>query len=359
MSFQSFLSAVSCLADTRRKSSYCLYLDSSKLGCFPLGMKLFSTFFSRSSIVLGPRGNLGPLQVRLILNVCFCTLFSVSGILCQIGAKETKADGASTLRVMSFIIRLGVAKDGPNHWDLRKNLVVSTIKNFNPDLLGTQETHPFQADFLQKGLPGHAYYGVGRMKNPKSGEQCGLMYRKERFELLGSGTFWLSQTPGKPGSKSWDSSLPRIASWARLRDKSDRGREFTFINTHFDHRGRQARLEGAKIIRRHVGELGKNARVIITGDFNAGEGSGPYRALIGSSSEDQASIVDTYRIAHPKRVEGEGTFSAWSGKRSGNRIDWVLHTPHFLTLSANIDRYNDSGRYPSDHYPVTAILKAR
>ena len=117
MSFQSFLSAVSCLADTRRKFSSCLYLDSSKLGCFPLGMKLFSTFFSRSSIVLAPRGNHGPLQVRLILNVCFCVLFSVSGILCQIGAKETKADGASTLRVMSFNIRLGVAKDGPNHWD--------------------------------------------------------------------------------------------------------------------------------------------------------------------------------------------------------------------------------------------------
>ena len=111
-------------------------------------------------------------------------------------------------------------------------------------------------------------------------------------------------------------------------------------------------------IRRHVAKLGLKARVVIAGDFNAGEGSAPYRALIDHDPTLPA-LVDTYRAAHPARVDGEGTFSAWSGRRSGSRIDWVLHTSHFRTHSANIDRFNVSGRYPSDHYPVTAVLFPR
>lgn len=264
--------------------------------------------------------------------------------------------GSTVLRVMSFNVRLGVANDGPNHWNLRKGLVVRAIKRFDPDLLGTQETHPFQAEFLQRELPGLVYYGVGRREDPKTGEQCGLMYRKARFEVLDKGTFWLSKTPDRPGTKSWDSSLPRIASWVKLRDKQDRGKELVFVNTHFDHRGRQARLEGAKIIRRRVAELGPKVRIVVTGDFNAGEGSEPYRALVGPVPASSVELIDTYRAAHPKRKDGEGTFSAWSGRRSGNRIDWVLHTPHFRTRSAAIDSFNEDGRYPSDHYPVTAVL---
>ena len=157
------------------------------------------------------------------------------------------------------------------------------------------------------------------------------MYRKDRFEQLEKGTFWLSKTPSKPGSKSWDSSLPRIASWVRLRDKRDRGRELVLINTHFDHRGRQAREEAAKIIRRRVTELGSEARVVVTGDFNAAEGSAPYRALLAPDGS-AAVLLDSYRTAHPKRREGEGTFSAWNGRRSGGRIDWVLHTSHYRTI---------------------------
>ncbi len=289
---------------------------------------------------------------------CLFLLSLLLGFMLRVQADEAKEEKSSVLRVMSFNIRLGVANDGPNHWNLRKDLVVRTIRRFDPDLLGTQETHPFQSDFLKKGLPALAYYGVGRLEDPKTGEQCGLMYRKSRFELLEEGTFWLSQSPDQPGSKSWDSSLPRIASWVKLKDRLDRNRELVFVNTHFDHRGRQARLEGARIIRGHVAKLGSKARVIISGDFNAGEGSAPYRALIDPDPTLPA-LVDTYRAAHPKRVDGEGTFSAWSGRRSGSRIDWVLHTSHFRTHSANIDRFNVSGRYPSDHYPVTAVLFPR
>ena len=45
-----------------------------------------------------------------------------------------------------------------------------------------------------------------------------------------------------------------------------------FLNTHFDHRGKVAREEAAKIIQKRVRDLGEKARIVVAGDFNSGEG---------------------------------------------------------------------------------------
>ncbi len=263
------------------------------------------------------------------------------------GAKEKSSDD---LRVMSFNIRLGVAKDGPNHWDLRKDLVVETIRKFNPDLLGLQEVFPMQEKHLKERLPGYAYYGRSRLVDPQDGEACSIMFRKDRFEAVEKTTFWLSETQEKPGSKSWDSSLPRIANLVHLKDRKAGGQKLMFLNTHFDHRGKVAREEAAKIIQKRVRDLGEKARIVVAGDFNSGEGSKPYQSLMGGS------LLDTFRIAKPKRTNEESTFTAWNGRLIGNRIDWLLCSPNFRVLSAEIDRTHFKGRYPSDHYPVTAVL---
>jgi endonuclease/exonuclease/phosphatase family metal-dependent hydrolase len=251
---------------------------------------------------------------------------------------------------MSFNIRLGVANDGENRWDLRKDLVVKTIRDYNPDLLGLQEVFPMQEEYLRQHFPDYVYYGRSRLVDPKDGEACSVMFRKERFEPSEQSTFWLSETPEEPGSKSWDSSLPRIANMMSLKDKQVRGKKLVLINTHFDHRGKVAREEAAKIIKKRVFALEKGAHVVITGDFNSGEGSRPYQFLVGGN------LIDTFRSAHPTRTEEESTFTAWKGRLIGNRIDWVLCSSNFRVLSAEINRSNENGRYPSDHYPVTAIL---
>ena len=136
--------------------------------------------------------------MKLVLPLVFVL---VSAVAC--------GQDSAPLRVMSFNIRLGVAKDGDNHWEKRKDLVVETIRKFEPDLVGTQETWHFQADYLKDHLPAYGYVGWTRQAG-KEGEQCGILYRRERFEVVKSGQFWLSKTPEKKGSKSWDSSLPRI-----------------------------------------------------------------------------------------------------------------------------------------------------
>jgi endonuclease/exonuclease/phosphatase family metal-dependent hydrolase len=264
------------------------------------------------------------------------------------------------VRVMSFNIRYGTARDGENHWNRRRSFVVDTIKSFNPDLLGTQETLDFQRDFLAGELPAYDHLGVGRDDGAERGEMMALYYDRERFEKLDGGHFWLSDTPDKPGSKSWDSSLPRMVTWVKLRDRRDEApRPITFFNTHFDHAGPTARLESAKLLRERVAAAAKDSACIVTGDFNAGEASAPYRALFEPIDGSDSPIADTFRKLH-KPADNEGTFSGFSAKSTGGeRIDWIGATSDWEILSAGIDRTAIDGRTPSDHFPVNADLRRK
>ena len=280
------------------------------------------------------------------------------GGLIAVCAPPLPAQEDDDLRVMSFNVRLGVADDGANSWEHRKSLLARTVQDFDPDLLGTQETWDFQAEYLLDQLPGRAYLGWDRQPDSDDGEQCGILYRTTRFDRLDEGQFWLSETPDVLGSKSWDSSLPRVVTWVKLRDRYRPEARLYFFNTHFDHRGAEARRESGRLLRARLGKLGPSDAWIVTGDFNCPEASPPYQALCAAGA-DGLEVVDAYRAAHPRREEGEGTFSAFSGERSGGRIDWILHSSHFETVSASIDRTEENGRFPSDHYPVTAILRWR
>lgn len=278
------------------------------------------------------------------------------------GSVSTYADEpAADLRVMSFNIRYGTARDGDNHWDKRKDFLIETIKAFDPDLLGTQETLGFQRDYLAENLPGYDVLGVGRDDGRERGEMMALYFKRSRFERLDGGHFWLSETPDQAGSKSWDSSLPRMVTWVKLRDRRRAdSKPIIFFNTHFDHLGAVARAESARLLRRRVAEAAVTCRVIVTGDFNAGEGSEPYRALFAPNNDGPSPLSDTYRVAYPGRAMAEGTFSGFKeGRRQGERIDWIGASKDWRIIGAEIDRTAREGRTPSDHFPVTAILRSR
>jgi endonuclease/exonuclease/phosphatase family metal-dependent hydrolase len=262
-------------------------------------------------------------------------------------------------RVMTFNIRYGTANDGINHWDNRKEFLAVTIKEFAPDLLGTQETLGFQRDFLAEQLPDYDVVGVGRDDGKEKGEMMALYFKRERYEKLAAGHFWLSETPDAAGSKSWDSSLPRMVTWVKLQERKAAGQPpILFFNTHFDHRGPQARLKSAQLVRRKIGELGKGCAVIVTGDFNAGEGSQPYGALFAAEEGRDSPVVDCFRVAHPERGDNEGTGSGFKAENtSGARIDWIASSREWKVLSAEIVRTARDGRTPSDHFPVTARLQ--
>jgi len=185
-----------------------------------------------------------------------------------------------------------------------------------------------------------------------------LFDKEERFKKLDGGHFWLSENPDQVGSKSWDSSLPRMVTWVKLQDKKQEdAKPILFLNTHFDHRGTTARVESSRLIRRKAQELGEGCSVILAGDFNAGEGSPPYEALFGKSEGAESPIVDTYRAVHPERNSDEGTFSGFKEENTGGaRIDWIGASRDWKIHQADIDRTAKEGRTPSDHFPITAEL---
>jgi endonuclease/exonuclease/phosphatase family metal-dependent hydrolase len=263
------------------------------------------------------------------------------------------------LRAMSYNMRMGVADDGVNDWDRRKDFLVETIKAFAPDLLGTQETLDFQRDFLAAKLVGYDYVGVGRDDGREEGEMMLLFYRRERFDKLDGGHFWLGETPAVAGSKGWDAACARMVTWVKLRDRRQPdARPIVFFNTHLDHLGVTARLESAQLIRRRLAELGAGSSLVLTGDFNSGEGGAPYLAVFGPLVDQPSPIVDTYRVAHPGRGPNEASFSAFTaGARPGERIDWIGVSRDWHVAEATIDFAARDGRTPSDHFPVEAVLR--
>ena len=261
------------------------------------------------------------------------------------------AAAADDLRVISFNIRYGTANDGKDAWPARQALVLDVIQKYQPDLLGTQETLPFQADYLKSQLPEYVYCGWSRDTSP-DGEQCGIFVRTARFDVVESGQFWLSETPEEKFTKSWDSSLPRVATWVRVKDKESGGRKLLFVNTHFDHKGVEARKQSAILLRRRLAEMAPDQPAVVTGDFNCDEGSEPWAELVSGNM-----LKDSLREIQPQKAGSEGTFHGFTGKPGNARIDWILSTKHFTATESLIDHTSDNGRFPSDHFPVTAILK--
>lgn len=258
---------------------------------------------------------------------------------------------------MTFNLRVRTNFDGPNIWDRRRDLVVERIRAFDPDLLGTQEGLDPMETFLRQRLDDYTFVGVGRSDGRQRGEMCGVFFRTVRFERLDGGHFWLSETPEKPGSKGWGELFPRIVTWVKLRPR-DGGPAFCWFNTHFAVWSRRARAESAGLLRDRVREIAGSTPCIITGDFNSAPNSAPYRTLLAAQKPPAASLHDVFRAAHPVAARREGTAHFFTGWTGGQRMDWILASPQFETIACNIDRTRGPHGYPSDHFPVTAVLRA-
>ncbi len=254
------------------------------------------------------------------------------------------------IKVMSFNIRYGLADDGENHWNHRKSLALARIQAFGPDLLGLQECRDdAQADFVRANLPEYYFLGVHRGGPGDTAlEMAPLLFRRSAFTLLESGCFWLSDTPEVPGSRSWGSAYPRTVSWARLACRST-GAGLTYVNTHFDYE--PAAIDGnAQSLRHWLDQTRSHTPLIITGDFNADKDSNAYRLLTGDGS-----LIDAFRQVHPPE-ENEATFHAFGQQVEVAPIDWILVSEHFRVLRVQIDRTRVGNLFPSDHYPVMAVL---
>lgn len=274
-------------------------------------------------------------------------------------AAPTAVAPAPPLRVMSFNLRLDTPADGENAWPHRRDWVAALIRFHAPDAIGVQEALAHMLTDLDARLPGFARVGVGRADGREGGEFSAILYRTDRLELLDSGTFWLSPTPGVPGSKGWDAAIERVATWARFRDRFT-GCRLLHLNTHFDHIGEQARQESARLIRRRLESLAGGLPVIVTGDLNADPRSAPYRIF---TRDTLAGAIGPLRDAFVASRDGSyGPSSSWTAFEAiepGRRIDYVLVSPDLPVLQHAILPDSWDGRFPSDHLPVMAVVDDR
>lgn len=260
------------------------------------------------------------------------------------------AQAADTLRIMTFNVRMPSRRDGANVWENRRDILAGAIREYRPDIVGTQELFYEQGRYIAARLPEYTWFGRSRRGNHED-EHMGVFYRKDRFKLIESGDFWLSETPDVPGSMSWDVTLPRMVTWALFETG---GRKFYYYNTHFPHRAEDAaaRRKCAELIAARIRALPAGVPLILTGDFNANAGSDPYQALAA------AGLRDAWKEA-PEHKGPEGTFHGFSGKPGGSRIDWILYRGPFHARASETVTRNEGGRYPSDHFPVFTVLQWR
>ncbi len=257
--------------------------------------------------------------------------------------------------IMTFNIRYGSAADGFNSWFWRRSLLMDTIHAHSPDILGMQEVITSQQNYISNRLSDYGVYGVGRDDGSNRGERCTILFKNSKFTELNRGTFWLSETPDMVGSRGWDASLPRIASWLQL-EHLETGERWLVLNTHFDHLGRKARVESAKLIRRQIDTMGNFNHVLLLGDFNFNETASAYQIL---SETDNYSIPlkDGYRTIQPTPTGNEATYHNFQGTTSGRPIDMIWLSANTTIVDALIDRNHSGTRYPSDHYPVVVTVE--
>lgn len=264
---------------------------------------------------------------------------------CFLGCKSNNENRQKQLTILSFNLRYDNSEDGTNAWTFRKEACVKMIKDVNPSIFGIQEGLKHQVDFLSNNLQQYERVGVARDDGDTLGEYCAVFFLKDRFELIESGNFWLSETPTKP-SLGWDAACKRIVTWAKLYDSLTMKYVF-FFNTHFDHVGMVARKNSVHLLMHEINSLvGKNARVFITGDFNDNVKSPIFIPLLNHyfNARQKAEETDSY-----------ATFNNWN-KSEGEQIDYIFYRgEEIVKYKTIIDDYGVP--YLSDHYPIMAIFK--
>jgi len=253
---------------------------------------------------------------------------------------------AQSITVGTYNLRYDNKGDSGNLWVNRAPVVAALIRFHDFDIIGTQEALDNQLNDLVTTLPQYARYGVGRDDGGSKGEHSAILYRKDRFELLDQGDFWLSPTPGKP-TMGWDAKCcKRLCSWVYLKDKKTK-KKFYFFNAHYDHEGKVARVESSKLVLEKIKTIAKGRPAIFTGDLNGGQDTECYQLIAKSGL-----LLDTYTLA-PFPYANNGSFNEF-GKRLVQDviIDHVFVTAGIRASKWGVLTDSYKGRFPSDHFPV-------
>ena len=257
------------------------------------------------------------------------------------------------LKVATFNLRYASDKP-PNSWPERRPVMQACIKGMAADIIGTQEGVYAQQKDLAADLPDYDWIGTGRDGGSR-GEFMSIFYRKSRLEPMEFDHFWLSDTPNVIASTNWGNTNRRMTTWVRFRKRGS-GRQFIVFNTHLDHAVVGAREKGAALIRQRVEELTNDLPVLLLGDFNTEPGREKTCRLL----VEGGFFTDAWLAAPVRKNEGLETLHDFKGPRKGPyRIDWILTRGPWEVSEAEVFVFSRGKQFPSDHHPVTALLRLR
>lgn len=243
-----------------------------------------------------------------------------------------------SVRVATFNIRNGLARDGWDSWPFRRKATAAAARGLDADVLGLQEAFGFQARSLHRRLPGYGLTGDGRSAR-RRGERCCVLHRTAALDRAAAETRWYGDDPGRPGTRLPGASFPRVATIATLTVRAT-GRPFTFVNTHLDEHREDNRVAAARQLASWLGD----GPTVVVGDFNAGPTSAVLRCL-----EDAGLRT----VLAP---DAGGTGHGFTGRTDGPRIDHIVVSRHWALRGARVVTTRPDGRLPSDHWPVVADL---
>jgi endonuclease/exonuclease/phosphatase family metal-dependent hydrolase len=278
-------------------------------------------------------------------------IFLLSVYLIDLG--ETYAQKGNSLNIMSFNIRMNYQDDGINNWEHRRVYMTDLIKRYQPDLLGIQEAYYPQYADMKDLLPD--YDSFGPIEGRQGAESVAAFYRKNQLTCLDSGTFWLSETPEEQ-SVGWDANLRRTVTWGAFQIKSDSQKVYLFV-THFDHKGKKAIEESAKLLLQKVQEIAGDNQAFITGDFNFTEESAYYKILT-TQQDVTKPFYDTGKLA--QNYLGP----AWTLHNFGlmpiekrSKIDYIFSNKRIPVVRFENIYEHQGNVYPSDHNPQMVTVK--
>jgi len=251
---------------------------------------------------------------------------------------------AQEFTAMSYNIKYANENDGENSWSKRKDFLVNQLKFYHPQIFGVQEAVKSQIDFITAELFNYQHIGVGR-EGGDQGEFSAIFYDTTKFEVLKSDTFWLSETPNQI-SKGWDADYHRICTYALFKDKES-SEKFYIFNTHFDHRGKVARTNSARLIIQQIKKINvENYPVLLTGDFNLEPETEQIQYI-------KSYLKDAKDASAAIKLGSSGTFNGYDFKTPvTRRIDYIFHSEEINIETYAVLSDNEDGRYASDHLPV-------
>jgi endonuclease/exonuclease/phosphatase family metal-dependent hydrolase len=258
---------------------------------------------------------------------------------------------AQEVTLMTYNIKLDYPKEGENSWENRKDWMMGQVNFYEPDIFGVQEAMPNQMRYMDSTMTAYNYVGVGRDDGKDEGEYSAIFYDKNKFKIITSSTFWLSQSPDQV-SIGWDAVNNRVCTYALFEEVKSKA-QFWVFNTHFDHVGKEARMNSVKLIMEKIKSLNdKNHPVVLMGDFNLEPETENIQMI-------KLDMNDSREVSEVEPFGPEGTFNGFQFEQPvSRRIDYIfvsktnIEVKKYAVLSDSKDL-----KYPSDHLPVYVKIK--